>query len=275
MIRSLQDSLVDAELRLDNYRKSMKDAEFVAVELDRIETKIQALTEMAVQPPGSRCAERTDHRRRREHAADRGRVKQLQHRHRARRSARGAARRSSTRTSDRVVQRRATDNESPIADRAGATRRCRRGIRRGRCAGRSVFLAARRRCSCCTATRTTCPARRRRRGESRDVRRDRGFPRRAAVRALGPRAALRSGPRACACFAGRNEKRLAGDGARCATKRIGDLLHGQERSRRSCFSLLDLFVRENIMAVAGEAAAASRSSSITRRFSSPRASPGD
>ena len=48
MIRSLQDSLADAELRLDNYRKSRKDADFVAIELDRIETKIQALTEMGV-----------------------------------------------------------------------------------------------------------------------------------------------------------------------------------------------------------------------------------
>jgi hypothetical protein len=48
VIRSLQDSVADAELRLDNYRKSMKDAEFVSIELDRIETKIQALTEMAV-----------------------------------------------------------------------------------------------------------------------------------------------------------------------------------------------------------------------------------
>jgi hypothetical protein len=48
MIRSLQDSVADAELRLDNYRKSMKDAEFVAIELDRIETKIQALVEMGV-----------------------------------------------------------------------------------------------------------------------------------------------------------------------------------------------------------------------------------
>jgi hypothetical protein len=45
---SLQDSLADAELRLDNYRKAMKDAEFVAIELDRIETKIQALIEMGV-----------------------------------------------------------------------------------------------------------------------------------------------------------------------------------------------------------------------------------
>lgn len=46
--RSLQDSLADAQLRLDNYQKSSKDAEFVAVELDRIETKIKALIEMAV-----------------------------------------------------------------------------------------------------------------------------------------------------------------------------------------------------------------------------------
>ena len=46
--RSLQDSLADAELRLDNYRKAAKDAEFVAIELDRIETKIQALIEMGV-----------------------------------------------------------------------------------------------------------------------------------------------------------------------------------------------------------------------------------
>ena len=45
---SLKDSLADAELRLENYRKSTKDAEFVAVELDRIETKIQALIEMGV-----------------------------------------------------------------------------------------------------------------------------------------------------------------------------------------------------------------------------------
>ena len=45
---SLQDSVADAELRLDNYKKAAKDAEFVAIELDRIETKIQALIEMGV-----------------------------------------------------------------------------------------------------------------------------------------------------------------------------------------------------------------------------------
>src|SRR4029078_2230867 len=46
VVRSLQDSVADAELRLDNYRKSKKDAEFVEVELDRIDTKIQHLIEM-------------------------------------------------------------------------------------------------------------------------------------------------------------------------------------------------------------------------------------
>jgi phage terminase Nu1 subunit (DNA packaging protein) len=48
IIRSLQDSVAVTELRLDNYRKAKKNAEFVAIELDRIEGKIQALTEMAV-----------------------------------------------------------------------------------------------------------------------------------------------------------------------------------------------------------------------------------
>jgi hypothetical protein len=48
MTKSLQDNLADAELRSDNYKKSVKDAEFVATELDRIETKIQALVEMGV-----------------------------------------------------------------------------------------------------------------------------------------------------------------------------------------------------------------------------------
>jgi hypothetical protein len=45
---SLKDNLADAQLRLENYRKSTKDAEFVSVELERIETKIQALIEMGV-----------------------------------------------------------------------------------------------------------------------------------------------------------------------------------------------------------------------------------
>jgi hypothetical protein len=48
VVRSLQDSAADAQLRLDNYRKSTKDAEFAAIELDRIETKVQALVEMGV-----------------------------------------------------------------------------------------------------------------------------------------------------------------------------------------------------------------------------------
>jgi phage terminase Nu1 subunit (DNA packaging protein) len=48
MIRSLQDSVAVNELRLENYRKAEKNAEFVAIELDRIEGKIQVLTETAV-----------------------------------------------------------------------------------------------------------------------------------------------------------------------------------------------------------------------------------
>jgi hypothetical protein len=48
ILRSLQDSLVTAELRKDNLAKAQGNAEFVAAELDRLENKIQAVTEMAV-----------------------------------------------------------------------------------------------------------------------------------------------------------------------------------------------------------------------------------
>jgi hypothetical protein len=48
IVRSLQDSIASNELRLDNYGRAKKNAEFVSVELDRIEGKIQALAEMAV-----------------------------------------------------------------------------------------------------------------------------------------------------------------------------------------------------------------------------------
>jgi hypothetical protein len=48
IVRSLQDSIAMAELRLDNYGRARKNAEFVTIELDRIEGKIQALAEMAV-----------------------------------------------------------------------------------------------------------------------------------------------------------------------------------------------------------------------------------
>jgi hypothetical protein len=48
IVKSLQDSIAMAELRLDNFGRAKKNAEFVAVELDRIEEKIQALAEMAV-----------------------------------------------------------------------------------------------------------------------------------------------------------------------------------------------------------------------------------
>lgn len=48
VVKSLQDSLAMGELRLDNFNRAKKNAEFVSIELDRIEGKIQALAEMAV-----------------------------------------------------------------------------------------------------------------------------------------------------------------------------------------------------------------------------------
>ncbi len=48
IVKSLQDSVAMGELRLDNYMRARKNAEFVSVELDRIEGKIRALAEMAV-----------------------------------------------------------------------------------------------------------------------------------------------------------------------------------------------------------------------------------
>jgi hypothetical protein len=48
IVRSLQDSVAMGELRLDNYARAKKNAEFVSIELDRIEGKIQALAEMSV-----------------------------------------------------------------------------------------------------------------------------------------------------------------------------------------------------------------------------------
>jgi hypothetical protein len=48
IIRSLTDSLSAQEMRLANYQKAQGNADFVRIELDRIEAKIQALTEAAV-----------------------------------------------------------------------------------------------------------------------------------------------------------------------------------------------------------------------------------
>lgn len=48
IVRSLQDSVAMAELRLDNYERAKKNAQFVTIELDRMESKIRALAEMAV-----------------------------------------------------------------------------------------------------------------------------------------------------------------------------------------------------------------------------------
>ncbi len=48
LVTSLKDSVALANLRLDNFRRADKNAQFVMVELDRIESKIQTLTEMMV-----------------------------------------------------------------------------------------------------------------------------------------------------------------------------------------------------------------------------------
>lgn len=46
--RSLEDSVAVQEMRLDNYQKAAGNADFLRVEIDRIEAKIHALTEAAV-----------------------------------------------------------------------------------------------------------------------------------------------------------------------------------------------------------------------------------
>jgi phage shock protein A len=48
IVRSLQDSVAVQEMRLENYDRAKKNSEFVRIELDRIEGKIQALTEASV-----------------------------------------------------------------------------------------------------------------------------------------------------------------------------------------------------------------------------------
>jgi hypothetical protein len=47
-VHSLQDSVAAQQLRLDNYGRALQNAEFVRLELDRIEAKIQVVTESAV-----------------------------------------------------------------------------------------------------------------------------------------------------------------------------------------------------------------------------------
>jgi len=48
ILRSIDDSISTAELRKENIEKAKQNAEFVAAELDRLENKIHAVTEMAV-----------------------------------------------------------------------------------------------------------------------------------------------------------------------------------------------------------------------------------
>jgi len=48
ILRSITDAIATAELRKDNHAKAESNAEFISLELDRIEQKIHALTEMAI-----------------------------------------------------------------------------------------------------------------------------------------------------------------------------------------------------------------------------------
>lgn len=48
VMRSITDALATAQLRLDNHARAASNAEFIGLELDRIEQKIHALTEMAI-----------------------------------------------------------------------------------------------------------------------------------------------------------------------------------------------------------------------------------
>ena len=48
IIRSLDDSISTAEARKENVEKARHNAEFIATEIDRLENKIQAVTELAV-----------------------------------------------------------------------------------------------------------------------------------------------------------------------------------------------------------------------------------
>jgi len=48
IMRALEDSVHVQEQRLENYNRARQNAEYVRVELDRIEAKIQAITEAAV-----------------------------------------------------------------------------------------------------------------------------------------------------------------------------------------------------------------------------------
>lgn len=54
IVKAVTDAVVTAELRLENYQKARDNDEFISIELDRLENKIQALTEMAIshQDPG-------------------------------------------------------------------------------------------------------------------------------------------------------------------------------------------------------------------------------
>ena len=59
IVKSLQDAVATADLRLDNFDRARKNAQFVAIELDRIEGKIQTLAKLGAPrtAPRTRSAE--------------------------------------------------------------------------------------------------------------------------------------------------------------------------------------------------------------------------
>ena len=199
-INSLQDSVADAELRLDNYRKSMKDSEFVAIELDRIETKIQALIEMGVSRQDAEALSHQVTAAAESMQQTEDAVNQLQHLTGLADSARRAAGDSRGRPRQSgdacPLSRSLSRRRLRLARRVyrGATS-CPHGIRRGRSRSPICISRARRRCSFSTATRTTWFRSATSTRRVARVRDDSRVPRGAAVRPLGPGAALRPGPR--------------------------------------------------------------------------------
>ena len=193
VVRSLQDSIAMAELRLDNFGRAKKNAEFVAIELDRIEGKIQALAEMAVnrQDPdflSSQVDSAAESMRQTEKA-----VSELQH-------LTGLADQLEEPPADpRIRPARRCCGMTPDAQSPSRARRrptCRRGSRPGRAQLADLYFSG------TTAAFVL-------HGNTYDLfrigdarrptalRRARGVPRRAAVRPLVAGPALR--PRAAAC----------------------------------------------------------------------------
>ena len=91
IVRSLQDSIAMGELRLDNFGRAKKNAEFVADRARSHRRQDPGARRDGRQPPGSRLPQQPGRLGRREHAADREGGQRAAAPHRPRRPARGAA----------------------------------------------------------------------------------------------------------------------------------------------------------------------------------------